>query len=301
MHTAIHQPRRIAAAQKRFLRRICKELRTKIPDVVVGFKGGQIRRPEVRTNNSIWFAHKPLPNAPLWNAFGVGPPTVRRSNDITVQINPAIDGRRVGGLFAVDDKTGNTILLHRGHIGGGRKGIGRTLFMEWYPGRLVKFFDPSHDDDDEPAILVADLESTKFLTQLESFVHAVQRFKASHGADAPRRMSDNDLRRKAAQRGKPMSSTTVGIVYARNRYVAELAKRRANGKCELCRKGAPFCNASNEPYLESHHIVWLAHGGPDSPENTVALCPNCHRKMHVVNDAKDIKKLQTRVAAALRG
>ena len=44
--------------------------------------------------------------------------------------------------------------------------------------------------------------------------------------------------------------------------------------------------------MESHHIKWLSKGGEDSPENVVALCPNCHRKMHEVNDPNDVKKLQ---------
>ncbi|MSR17052.1 MAG: HNH endonuclease, partial [Methylococcaceae bacterium] len=42
-----------------------------------------------------------------------------------------------------------------------------------------------------------------------------------------------------------------------------------------------------EPYLESHHIEWLANGGADSIENTTALCPNCHRKMHSLNSPSD--------------
>ncbi len=36
-------------------------------------------------------------------------------------------------------------------------------------------------------------------------------------------------------------------------------------------------------------------GGDDSLDNTVALCPNCHRKMHVVNDENDKAKLEQRV------
>ena len=208
----------------------------------------------------------------------------------------------VAGLFAVDDETGHTVLLHRGRIGGGREGIGKTSFMEWYSGTQVEFFDPSHDDGEESAVLVADLESSEFLIQLEAFVDAVHRFKASRKADDPTRMSVTELTRKiAAAPTKPKSSTAVGVVYARNRYVAELAKRRAAGTCELCRKPAPFTNASNEPFLESHHIDWLSHGGPDSLENTVALCPNCHRKMHVVNDAKDIRKLKRRAGKVLGG
>jgi 5-methylcytosine-specific restriction protein A len=28
----------------------------------------------------------------------------------------------------------------------------------------------------------------------------------------------------------------------------------------------------------------LASGGPDTPENTAALCPNCHRSLHYGSD-----------------
>lgn len=311
MHASIYQPRRIAAAQNRFRKRIRKELRTKIPDVAVGFQGDHMKLPEVYSNGRIWFAHLSMEDQTPprhWNAFGAEPPALGRSNNITVEVNVAFDEvyPMLAGLFAADDKTGNIVLLHRGGVGGGRKGIGKAAFLEWYSKKaiqpMVEFHDPSHEGKEDWAILVADLESRQFLTQLETFVDAVYRFKASRGGDEPSGMSNDELEAKAAAAPKkPRSSTTVGVSYARNPHVAELAKRRANGKCELCGKPAPFDNASNEPYLESHHIVWLAHGGDDSAENTVALCPNCHRKMHVVNDEKDIKKLQRRAGATLLG
>lgn len=34
--------------------------------------------------------------------------------------------------------------------------------------------------------------------------------------------------------------------------------------------------------MEEHHVIRLADGGSDSIDNAVALCPNCHRKIHVV-------------------
>lgn len=77
-----------------------------------------------------------------------------------------------------------------------------------------------------------------------------------------------------------------------NACVAEFAKRRANGVCQLCDRTAPFCNKLNEPYLELHHIRALAHGGADTIANTVALCPNCHKKMHILNLREDRKKLK---------
>lgn len=59
---------------------------------------------------------------------------------------------------------------------------------------------------------------------------------------------------------------------------------------------APFQNKDGEPYLETHHIICLSHGGPDTIDNTVALCPNCHRKMHVLNleeDQEHIKEVMS--------
>ncbi len=36
---------------------------------------------------------------------------------------------------------------------------------------------------------------------------------------------------------------------------------------------------------------WLSKGA-GSIENTVALCPNCHKKMHIVQDAADIQEAE---------
>jgi len=89
-----------------------------------------------------------------------------------------------------------------------------------------------------------------------------------------------------------VGATTVRY---RNRYIAEYAKRKANGVCQLCNMPAPFLDKDGEPYLESHHIEWLSNGGEDSIDNVVALCPNCHKKMHVVNDRNDVRKLQQKI------
>ena len=83
--------------------------------------------------------------------------------------------------------------------------------------------------------------------------------------------------------------------FIRDPYVAEYVKRKANGICQLCGNPAPFKDSNNKPYLESHHIVWLSKGGEDTIENTVALCPNCHRKMHVLNSQEDIDILIKKV------
>ncbi len=106
-------------------------------------------------------------------------------------------------------------------------------------------------------------------------------------------LSDNDLFQKAKQLGSisPIERITTTSTYVRNPYIAEASKRKANGICQLCEKPAPFNDKNGNPYLESHHIIWLSEGGADELSNTVALCPNCHKKMHIVNDDEDVKKL----------
>lgn len=106
-------------------------------------------------------------------------------------------------------------------------------------------------------------------------------------------LSEQEVRNRALEhssRRKYRSYKEKGA-YVRDKYVSEYAKIRAHGRCQLCGQPAPFKDSSGRPYLETHHIIWLADGGDDSIENTVALCPNCHRKMHTLNLDEDVDKL----------
>ena len=115
-----------------------------------------------------------------------------------------------------------------------------------------------------------------------------------------KRLTADELAARAEKAPKQAGQrTVVSTQFERNPYVSMQAKRRANGICELCRTAAPFSDANDEPYLETHHIEWLARGGQDSIQNTVALCPNCHRKMHIVDDPKDRDLLRLRVYKGL--
>jgi len=84
----------------------------------------------------------------------------------------------------------------------------------------------------------------------------------------------------------------ITSAYERDQIVSEYAKRKANGICQLCNQPAPFTYRDGEPFLETHHIIPLAEGGLDIIENVAALCPNCHRKMHVLKMPADVAKLK---------
>ena len=90
--------------------------------------------------------------------------------------------------------------------------------------------------------------------------------------------------------GGRRSVTTSAFI--RSAEVVKETKKRANGICQLCNQPAPFIDKKGNPYLEAHHVIWLSRGGEDITDNTVALCPNCHTRMHVLDRPEDVEKLK---------
>ncbi|GIU46623.1 hypothetical protein TUM3794_39590 [Shewanella colwelliana] len=82
---------------------------------------------------------------------------------------------------------------------------------------------------------------------------------------------------------KPEKIQVTTYVFKRNPDVIAEALYRADGRCEndKCQGYKAFNRRSNgTPYVEVHHINPLSEGGLDIPENTIVLCPNCHREKH---------------------
>lgn len=78
----------------------------------------------------------------------------------------------------------------------------------------------------------------------------------------------------------PKQVSTGRTAFERDPKVVRWVLDRAKGTCEHCGKPAPFLDKWKEPFLEVHHVIPLAEGGPDTVENARALCPNCHREAH---------------------
>lgn len=68
--------------------------------------------------------------------------------------------------------------------------------------------------------------------------------------------------------------------FVRGPNVIAWVLEQAAGSCDACSEKAPFRREDGEPYLEVHHVRPLAMGGPDTVDNAVACCPNCHRQLH---------------------
>ena len=261
---------------------------------------GWVARPTVNHNGVVWFySHEKHENR-FWNAFGLYP-----NENITVEINPprvGINFRKGQGMFAYNQEN-SLFLLHGGGIGGGRKGIGKSEFLKWYLQ-----YDHMRDVEIDrgsrkKGILVGNIsDEGSFLDDLEKFIRKVWLFKMlATNRTIDSKLTDllSDLQNTGRRTDPPGRKTTTVPTYERDRRVTELAKMMAKGKCRLCRKRGPFQDRVLElPFLEAHHVKWLSAGGRDSIDNTVALCPNCHRKMHLADkdDVKDDVAVLRRIA-----
>ncbi len=79
------------------------------------------------------------------------------------------------------------------------------------------------------------------------------------------------------------------VIYS-NVNVKEEAKAKANYECEINNDHITFISkANNQKYVEAHHLIPFSKRNEfdvsiDVVDNLVALCPNCHRKIHLATD-----------------
>ncbi len=104
--------------------------------------------------------------------------------------------------------------------------------------------------------------------------------------DSDEIIRDDAIDAGTATQQNPPERTTRYSQYNRNDIVKTYVKQRADGKCEGCGEPAPFTSKTGNPYLHAHHVNELSGGGKDSIENVIALCPNCHYRVHDGEDGE---------------
>jgi hypothetical protein len=106
--------------------------------------------------------------------------------------------------------------------------------------------------------------------------------------DALAKSNIDELRRVALMSARSHTAAIARktIVRARSRAIHLYVLARAAGRCEGCKKVAPFSKVDGSAYLEPHHTTRLADDGPDHPVNVIGLCPNCHRRVHHSRDGR---------------
>jgi 5-methylcytosine-specific restriction enzyme A len=99
-------------------------------------------------------------------------------------------------------------------------------------------------------------------------------------SQALRKLKTKTPRSKPQGQSNPKSKTSSSNQYYRDPAVRAWVLELSNGNCESCGEEAPFQSDDGSPFLETHHMKRLADDGPDVVENAVAICPNCHRRLH---------------------
>jgi 5-methylcytosine-specific restriction protein A len=119
--------------------------------------------------------------------------------------------------------------------------------------------------------------------QLEQLIAKVEGQKFEPIAGFQRKVSkliEKPTGEKPTGSKKPGTTTSSVTQYNRDPAVTAWVLQEAGGQCESCGGGAPFLREDGTPFLEVHHVRRLADGGPDTIENAIAICPNCHREFH---------------------
>ena len=198
------------------------------------------------------------------------------------------DGRIQNGdaifvlLPALTTKGGYPRELHAGVVIGQKQKQeyhGRTLFT------VAEFFSlPSIGQDVKNFLIDRVPPQGNRALEIWTSARSLTETQESFSSSIRKASQDSSAQRKARLRKAPRFPGRIIVtteVFIRNQDVVAEVLSQARGICGLCDKPAPFFRRDDgSPYLEVHHKIHLAKGGEDTVENAIALCPNCHRKLH---------------------
>jgi len=126
------------------------------------------------------------------------------------------------------------------------------------------------------------------------YIYNITQGSDSETEDAIHLQMDIDLLKNRANNvnSRPTQIEQTVRIYPRNNTLKNYVKRRSDYSCEMpnCHYRA-FKKIDGEAYIEVHHVIPLSEGGEDSVNNTVALCPNCHRKLHYAGNKEELRQI----------
>jgi len=170
----IEDNKQILKLHKKFQKQLNNILTEKI-NCYVGYPSGSFDATvRYSTELDIWLSSHEQHNR-FWNGFGVGKPVENRNVSLNGEINFPFEGisRRVAGAFGIEDN-GTILVLHRGKIGGGTKGIGKIFFTDNFRGDFVNAIDGNQVNR---FCVVGELNSIHFPEQVSNFVNEIYRVK----------------------------------------------------------------------------------------------------------------------------
>ena len=219
----------------------------------------------------IWIFSSAIKEVRYWNAFGLEKPEVTNVLSITSEINfpwAGID-RKTGGAFA-EDAWGNVFVIHRGKIGGGKKGVGKSLFEHNYRG--VWSFMEDGKSVTQVAIIGA-LNSRRFAWQAAQFVKKIEKLKSTAATSTQTKINFSEITFREDLVGSPPSLADNEILSAcdHDLVVGNLAALLQQGKLKI---------------------------GNDSNHELFLIEPSQNRISHVFEVLTDTKEKSVLAAAA---
>jgi hypothetical protein len=164
------------------------------------------------------------------------------------------------------------------------------------PSRVLEIFPQLIDDEDDPTpdpdpIDGNDESPTPDPAELERrTLLKLKKYQTGRSSK---------LKPKGRKKPKQADSSPIKQYY-RDPLVKAWVLWKSSFRCESCNEES-FLDDNEIPFLELHHVKRLADGGSDTPENAVALCPNCHRACHYAKDRGDkIERLYETIPRLLR-
>jgi hypothetical protein len=156
---------------------------TEICSTIIGYKG-ENRSVEVAWHRDVEMWNCFMPNAEgrdgsfrYWCSYGLDNPHKKTMVGITAEINMPEEGysHRIAAVFAKNQKD-EIFLIHSGKVGGGRKGIGKNSFRDFYRGnQQVKLLWPDGKETED--ICIGKLNDSSLRIQVAYFIKEVSRYK----------------------------------------------------------------------------------------------------------------------------
>jgi hypothetical protein len=184
--TAITDRRRTKQAFESLKRRLYNGARRYVRNV--GYQGESLDLPVWwREDEGFWSTLRPIENR-YWVSFGTTDPLRTNALSIACEINPPLEGvnKSIAGMFATDSRR-RICLTHSGKIGGGRRGVGQTAFLEQFRGADAMAGITMPDGSVRPMIVIGAVDDPSFPAQVGHFVREVERVKALLTATEDRR------------------------------------------------------------------------------------------------------------------
>lgn len=220
----------------------------------------------------IWIFSQAIHGVRYWNVFGMGKPQAAGNLPITAEINFPWKGidRKTGATFA-RDAWNRVYVIHRGKIGGGKKGIGKSLFEENYRGIWSWMED---GDSLSQVAVIGELGCSRFALQTAQFVGKIERLKSSASCSTQTLLNFSDVSFREELIGSPplLSADEEICSCDHDLIISHLAALLRRWKFKI----------GNDANIE----LFLIPPGSDNISHVLAVCDNSSEKNVLAAAAK---------------